>query len=391
MKFNEQSYLIHYGELGLKGKNRINFEQQLVKNIKSSLNREQLTAEIELKHKLIQLTCKPEHGSKTQLNEILGRIFGISWFAKTETISRESNLGEIAQTVLSLAKPKASPKKTFRVTAKRADKRYLNSSKEIEELVGQDLLDKTDYKNVDLGSPDHTYFVEVDHDQIYVFDKKFRGAGGLPVDSSGRTLVLLSGGIDSPVAAWTMAKRGCAVDFLHFYVDKPDSKSKITRLSQKVSQWSGSSRLFTAPYLPFNLAITEIETEYELVLFRRFMMRVAERLCERKGIDAIATGDSLGQVASQTISNITAANDALESRVCFRPLLGYDKQEIISIAKKIGTFEVSNKPGKDCCSIIDRHAKTRVGLEKIRKEEGKFEDLLTIIDETIDEMGREGL
>lgn len=393
-------FLIHYGEIALKGKNRRDFETALKRDILLKLKKispgpsptpsqtsspaasTSSNPKVSIKHKYLILEVDPAVDSQDVVSA-LEKVFGIAWFANTTEISRKSELDEIGKHIVKMAKPEASSDSTFKVSCKRADKRFQQKSPEIEREIGSQILQNTAYSKVNLTNPDHTYFTEIETDRIFIFNKKHRGPGGLPVGSNGRVLVLMSGGIDSPVAAYMMAKRGCAVDFLHFYVKEPAKNSKIIRLAQKVSEYTGNGKLFLAPYLPFNMQILEVDTVYELVLFRRFILKVAERICQKHQLKTIATGDNLGQVASQTLENMTAADDALINHTCMRPLLCLDKEEIITLAKKIGTYEISNEPHKDCCSIIDKHAKTRVGIEQIRIEEKKIPDYEKIIDETL--------
>lgn len=383
-------FLVHYGELGLKGKNRSDFEHQLRKNIQSKLKLSGINSSefcVDLKHRYIQIQAQ----TKPQIiQDMLTRTFGIAWFAHVQNLSKDSNLNQISKELIKLANKSADPQKSFKIKCKRANKKYAHTSPEIETYIGNKIQEHTKYCTVDFDNPDITLYIEINSDQIYIFDNKQRGLGGLPVGSSGKVLMLLSGGIDSPVAAYQMAKRGCAVDLIHFYVNKPKSQDKIVRLSRHISKYThfhkNKTRLFIVPYLPFNMAILDFKTKYELVLFRRFMLRIAEKLAQEQNIDAIATGDSLGQVASQTISNITAANNALKNKVCFRPLITYDKQEIVNLAKKIQSFNISNEPHKDCCSIIDKHAKTRVDLKKIENHEKKIPNYHKIVKETFSQI-----
>lgn len=374
-----QTYLIHYGEIGLKGKNRKDFEFQLKRNIKAKLQLLVKELNIEIKNKYLTLDIK-KRTQKEEIIEVLETVFGIKWFAPAQRFSRDTEIKELENEIFKRAKSKADSSRTFRIYCKRADKTFPQKSDEIEKRIGERVIKETDYNSVSLTQPQDTFSIEINPTEIFLYDEKIPGPGGLPVGSNGRVLVLLSGGIDSPVAAYMMAKRGCSIDFLHFYVNEPDKNSKIVRLTDQISRFTGKSRLYLAPYLPFNMAIMDVDTEYELVLFRRFTFRVAENLCREKKIDAIATGDNLGQVASQTVENLKATNDALEETACFRPLVGMDKEEIIKIAKLIGTYEISIEPHKDCCSIIDRHARTRVEIDRIREEEKKiveYKDLLT--------------
>lgn len=380
-KDKRSTFLIHYGELGLKGQNRRDFESKLKKNIEQNLSRDGISAKVSSEHRYFILKC--DSSLSERVIPVLDATFGISWYTEAHILPRTSKLTDIEKELLSIATTRADPSKTLKIKVKRADKTYPQNSPEIEKNLGATLLKKTTYEKVDLKDPDDEYLIEIAHEHIFIFTEKHRGPGGLPVGTGGNVLVLLSGGFDSPVAAYLMAKRGCTMNYLHFYVNEPKRNGKIPRIVRQLSKYTGPSELHLAPYLPFNMAILDTKTRYELVLFRRFMLRIAEELCRKHGYDAIITGDSLGQVASQTMENLSATQDALESTPILRPLISFDKEEIIEIAKRIGTFDISNEPEKDCCSIIDRNAKTRVTVEKIQEEEKGLQDYRTIIEETL--------
>lgn len=385
-------FLIHYGEIGLKGRNRCDFEKALQTDLMLKLsdlseNTEQ-DIHFETHNKYFFLKVSPKISSQIIIKR-LKRVFGIKWFAHVKQLPHDNTaaaLADITSEIVKLAKPQSTKAKTFKIECKRADKRFPKTSQQIERLIGREVIQETKYQKVDLTNPDCTYFVEITHSQILVFDKKISGPGGLPVNASGRVLLLLSGGIDSPVAAYLMAKRGCSIDFLHFYVNKPGKDDKIMRLVQQTAKYTGEGRLYLLPYLPFNMKILDIQTLYELVLFRRFIFRVGEQLIQNYLLQALITGDNLGQVASQTLENLNAADDALEETTCLRPLISYDKFEIIQIAKQIKTFQLSNEKHKDCCSIIDKHAKTRVTLDRIHQQELKITNYQQLIEETINEL-----
>ncbi len=378
-------FLIHYGEIGLKGENRGDFEKALERDLMYKISDITQNASFETHNKYFTLDVPPTVDNEKIIKRIK-RVFGIKWFAQVQEFDRQSSLKEINEEIIKSARDHAAPNKTFKIDCKRADKRFPQTSQEVEIQIGAQVIENTEYKKVDLTNPDATYFIEITHSQIFIFQKKLDGPGGLPIGASGRMLTLLSGGIDSPVAAYLMAKRGCQIDFLHFYVKKPGKDDKIPRLAKQVGKFTGSGRLFLLPYLPFNMKLLDIETMYELVLFRRFMFKIAEMIMSDKGHKALVTGDNLGQVASQTIENLTAADDTLEKFTCLRPLIGYDKFEIIKIAKQIDTFAISNEPHKDCCSIVDRHAKTKVSLKRIGEEESKIKDYSKLLESTLEEL-----
>lgn len=372
------TYLIHYGELGLKGNNRRDFENKLRKNILEKILPLDPKSALEIRHKYFVLKTI----TRKDLTQAIAQVFGIKWFAKATTLPRAKTVKDLGAKAIKLIDPEIP---TFKISCKRADKTYPTISPEVEKQVGEVVLKKFKKLKVDLFNPLQEIRIEINTDAIFIYAKKEKGAGGLPVGTSGRVLVLLSGGIDSPVAAYMMAKRGCRVDFLNFYVTKNDDK--IKRLAEKLRDYTGpSSRLYFAPYVYFSTEVLNLNTEFELVLFRRFMLKVAEEICHRHHIAAIVSGDNLGQVASQTLENLVATEDALTDIPCFRPLIGLDKDEIIDIAKKISTFDISNEPHKDCCSLIDRHARTRVTVEKIKEEEVKIADYQGLLDKTLEGM-----
>lgn len=376
------TFLIHYGELGLKGRNRKDFENRLLKNISNKLKYCSLDIAVTMQHRYLTIELPTEEHVPTVSN-LLSKTFGISWFAVAKTLPRDTDQKKISAEVLTLARTHAAPETTFRISAKRADKSFPLTSSELERTIGAEVIQNTEYSSVNLSDPDHTYFIEIDHSNIFIFDRRHSGPGGLPIGSSGKALTLFSGGFDSPVAAYLMAKRGCTVDFLNFFVKEPGKTDKVPRLASKLSEYTGSGRLHLAPYLPFNMAILEAESNYELVLFRRFMLRVGEILAKKYGYDLLVTGDSLGQVASQTVENIHATEDALEEVLCLRPLIGMDKEDIITISREIDLFDIAREPEKDCCSLIDRHPKTKVTLDTIREEEKKIAQYDKVIKETI--------
>jgi thiamine biosynthesis protein ThiI len=240
---------------------------------------------------------------------------------------------------------------------------------------------------VSLRQPDITFNLDFRVEATYLFSHRIRGPGGLPVGSAGRVLTLLSGGIDSPVAAWLMAKRGCRVDFIHFTASslQPGEVQayKVTKLADMVSSYTLQSRLFLVPYTYFDLAIMRAEIDYELVLFRRFMARVAEKLARRLRAEALVTGDNLSQVASQTLSNLASTSRAISMPI-LRPLISFDKEDIMNLARRIGTYETSIEAYKDCCAMIARHPRTRSRHDRLAAIEARvLPDYEKLIDQTL--------
>jgi thiamine biosynthesis protein ThiI len=267
----------------------------------------------------------------------------------------------------------ASGKETFAVRVRRVDKSFPLTSYELERIVGQQVVAATGAP-VNLNAPDILLSFRVYQDCIYQVGPKVQGVGGLPVGVTGKVLALISGGIDSPVAAWLMMKRGCFVDFVHFHAFPSNDEAvaeKVPKLVERLVIPQGvTCRLFLVPYHTFQLALltSKVLSKLELVLFRRFMVKVANRIAKEYGLQAIVTGDNLSQVASQTLENLSVLDNASDLPI-LRPLLTYDKQEIIALARQIGTYELSIQPYKDCCSLIARHPETRAKLQGVLEAE----------------------
>lgn len=362
--------LVHYGELALKGKNRHLFEKRLIENIKKVVS-----------GRVLRL-----HGRlvvESEDIEPLKSVFGISWLANACRVKKDLN--SIKKLVLSKVLERSTEGiETFGVYVKRADKSFPYTSVEVADIVGKEIVERLGL-GVNLRSPDLRVCIEI-AEEAFVFFEKVRGLCGLPVGISGRVLCMLSGGIDSPVAAYLMMKRGCSVDFIHFY-NLADSKqvlnSKMIELVDKLNQYQDGSKVFLVPFKPFEIAILRqgINLRHELVLFRRFMASVAERVAVKKGYKSIITGDSLGQVASQTLENLSAVDEAVSLPI-LRPLISYDKQEIIEISKNIETYEHSLKPYKDCCSLLSSKPFPRANLRLIRDLEARV-DIANVVDQTV--------
>jgi thiamine biosynthesis protein ThiI len=267
----------------------------------------------------------------------------------------------------------ASGRETFAVRVRRVDKSFPLTSHELERIVGQQVVAATGAP-VNLNAPDILLSFRVYQDCIYQVGPKVQGVGGLPVGVTGKVLALISGGIDSPVAAWLVMKRGCFVDFVHFHAFPSNDEAvaeKVPKLVERLVIPQGvTCRLFLVPYHTFQLALltSKVPPKLELVLFRRFMVKVANRIAKDYGLQAIVTGDNLNQVASQTLENLSVLDNASDLPI-FRPLLTYDKKEIIALARQIGTYELSIQPYKDCCSLIARHPETRAKLREVLEAE----------------------
>jgi tRNA uracil 4-sulfurtransferase len=395
----EHSILIHFGELGLKGKNQPMFRKQLRRNIRSKLRSQGLNWQVEDAVGLFTIHI-PEESVDVAIDQVLlglQQVFGVAWITCARRLrplrftcgSRTRDLAELEAHLCAMAEAQFAPGKTFCVRVNRANKCLPFTSCKFEAQLGQTVRDRTNWDKVNLKRPDVTFHLDLRSGGTFLYGEKLRGAGGLPVATSGRVLALLSGGIDSPVAAWYMAKRGCQVDFLHFTATSMQQeealKYKVWELARRLSDYTLGSRLFLVPYIHFDMALMREKVEYELILFRRFMVRVAEKLAGRIKARALVTGDNLSQVASQTLSNIVSTSRAATLPI-LRPLIGFDKAETIAVAEKIGTYGISIEPYKDCCALISGNPKTRSRHARLAEMEARlFPDYERIIDLTLAE------
>jgi thiamine biosynthesis protein ThiI len=358
-----KAYIVHYGELGLKGRNRKHFEQRLVANIKSALNDlGNNTIKRLHSHILVKL---PEDSPFDVIENRLSRIFGIAYFAPVILV--EQDLEAITRVALELASGVITNKVTFRVTTSRGDKSFPHKSIDVNRVVGASIVTQTGAK-VKLRKPDVVVRIQIYRESAYVFIRQLAGAGGLPVGSSGRVLSLFSGGIDSPVAAHLMMKRGCEVDFLHFHLlPNRDQilQSKIINMARQVinpHRYSATVHMVSAA--PFEVALASNDSRVTTVVFRRFIMRVAQYIAHQHKIPALVTGESVGQVASQTLQNINVISLVTDLPI-LRPLIGMDKLEIIELAQRIGTYDLSIEPYKDPCSLHARNPSTWAHLDAV--------------------------
>lgn len=360
--------LIHYGELGLKGLNRPFFEKRLIENIGRALNGLEYGKIRKLQGRII-LELK-EKSNITEIEEVLKKVFGIAWFAFCWTT--DANIEDMMNLVGNRFRLAAGTK--AKVSTNRADKTLPFTSIEVNRELGAYLV-RQFHAEISLKEPEKELFVELVEGKAYVFDTKLKGLYGLPSGVSGRVLHLLSGGIDSPVAAWLLMKRGCKVDFLHFHAFQKFDEGKcgkILSLVRILNEYCFESTVFFVPFYPFEAEAVETPKRYRLILFRRFMLGVAEGLANRHGIKALGSGENLAQVSSQTLENMAVISWAA-SLPMFRPLLTYEKNETVKLAKQIGTFEISTQPYKDCCSLfIAKHPVTKANLETVESIESRL-------------------
>ena len=344
-------FVAHYSEVALKGNNRPEFVRALRRGINRVLAGVTHTVTYSEGRFLIDAEAE-EQDVATRLSH----VFGISWFAPVKVVPAEYS--RILENVLGFS---TGGGRSFRIVARRSDKSFPMGSQELAVKLGAEVVKATG-KSVDLSQPDLSVHVDLVRGGAIVYSDRSKGPGGLPLGTAGRVMHLFSGGIDSPVAAWLLMKRGTRPVYLHFYLaPTPQAAvdSKIAKLVKLLSAYGGKSTLVLVPFAEYQLATADVPGELEPSLFRRFMRMTAEALAPRFDARAVSTGDSLSQAASQTLWNI-ASFDEGSTLPILRPLLTYDKDEIVSLARRIGTYDLSLEEYKDCCAIITRHPRTRV-------------------------------
>lgn len=366
--------LVKYGEMVLKGLNKKSFEDMLTKNIKRRLkNLGQF--KITSAQSTTYITPVDENIDLDEVVDRVRKIFGIASLCRACVC--EKDFSDITEKSLEYLNEVLSNAKTFKVNAKRSDKAFPMKSPEICTELGGILLEKFPNLMVDVKNPEVTVTVEIRDTNAYVHAENLKGAGGLPVGSSGKAMLLLSGGIDSPVAGYMMAKRGVHIAAIH-YVSPPytseRARMKVEQLCDKMTAYCGGIAFYCVPFTELQEAIKDnCPEEYFTVIMRRLMMEIAQRIAVNDNCLALITGESVGQVASQTMSAI-ACTDAVCRMPVFRPLIGMDKTEIIDIARKIDTFETSILPYEDCCTVFTpRHPKVRPNLADIEKAQSAFD------------------
>lgn len=348
------SVLVHYGELALKGKNRPWFTSMLVRTIESSLAGLDV---VDVRPMVGRIVIRFGPGAGPEWNEIharLSRLPGVGNFARATHVAPE--LASIASAVADGAAEMArdSGVRTFRVTARRADKRFATPTPDVEREVGRAVQQATGWP-VDLETPQVHIRVEILTNDAYFHFRKEPGTGGLPIGTSGKVMALLSGGIDSPVAAWRLIRRGSRAHFVHFHsypILSRTSQDKVRQLAQLLTRYQLRSRLWLVPFGALQQkVVVDVPPSLRVVVYRRLMMRIAERIAVENGARALVTGDSVGQVASQTIDNLAAIGEVTRLPI-LRPLVGFHKEEITLDAQKIGTYETSIVPDEDCCTLF---------------------------------------
>ncbi|MDC7125111.1 MAG: tRNA 4-thiouridine(8) synthase ThiI [Spirochaetales bacterium] len=363
----DKLYLIKIGEIALKGGNRSFFEKRLKKNIKLDLRGTNCIVSGGRGRFFVEVN--KEHSA--QVEEVLSRTFGIKGFSVVKRL--EKNIDKIIEEALIQASEniKETGGKNFKITARRADKSFPLNSYGICCALGDAILDNIEESVVDVNTPDWTINVEI-RETAYVYSHVLPGPGGLPVGTAGKGMLLLSGGIDSPVACWLMSKRGLKIDSIYFHTypyTSDEAKQKVIDLATILSRYTSGMNLYIVPFTDVQLKIKEKGFEKATtLLMRHAMVKIADRVAKQNDAGSLITGEALSQVASQTPESIRFTGSATDLPT-FRPLIGMDKEEIIAIAEKIGTFKTSILPYEDCCSLFaPEHPLTHPNFEQITKE-----------------------
>lgn len=366
--------LLKYGEISLKGLNRPMFERQLISNVAKALAP---LGKFSVRKSQSTIYVEPlEDSADTELAvERLSKVFGIVNICPA--VKCEKTIESIEKTTLECLSQMDIKGKTFKVEARREDKQFPMNSPQICRHMGGVILKNTDGLSVDVHNPDILVQIEI-RKEAYIFTHKVSGAGGMPIGTAGRATLLLSGGIDSPVAGWMIAKRGVRLEAVHFHSHPYTSdraKEKVIDLARIMSAYTGEIRLHVVPFTEIQLDIIEkCPKNYLTIIMRRLMMRIAEKISVQNGSSALITGESIGQVASQTMESLVVTDNAVNMPV-FRPCIGMDKEEIVTISKKIDTYETSILPFEDCCTIfVPKHPKTKPSVAEIEEAEKLLTD-----------------
>lgn len=378
---NKKCVLIRYGEIYLKGKNRGYFENSLISNIKKSLTG--IDCYVYKISGRFLLSDYDESNENYILSKLVN-VFGIQSFSKVIEIDTDQ------VDIENFCKNIEITDKTFKVEVKRADKSFPMTSPQLEAHLGGVILSRNPNLKVDLFHPEKVVYIDIrENKKTYIFHEVIKGAGGMPVGTSGKGLLLLSGGIDSPVAGYMMAKRGMKLDAIYFHsfpYTGEQAKQKVITLARILKEYSNDVRLHVVPFTKIQETINEkCSVEFMITIMRRFMMRIAERVAIDKNAKALITGENLAQVASQTVESMTVTEDVVDKLPVFRPLIAYDKEEIITVAKKIGSFETSILPFEDCCTVfVPEHPVTKPKVYKAEREESKISNIEELINTAIE-------
>ena len=379
----EEIILLKLGEIVLKGLNKRYFEQKLLANV-----RRRLIPFGEFRVYSAQSTIYVEPQSEscdtTGAFANLRTVFGVVSLSRAAACEKEKDA--ILETAKAYLKEEFSRARSFKVESKRADKRFPMTSIQLSQYVGGLLHDAFPHVAVDVHNPELTVAIEVRDFKAYVHAAPVQGAGGMPVGSNGRAVSLLSGGIDSPVATYMIAKRGISIVPVHFFsfpYTSEQAKEKVLTLAKKLVPYCDDLMVEVVPFTKIQQEMQKsCPEEYFTIVMRRFMMRIAERIAQANGCKALVTGESLGQVASQTMESLAATEQCIDLPV-LRPVIGMDKEEIVTIARKIDTFETSILPYEDCCTVFTpRHPKTKPQIRQVEAAEGQM-DIAALVDEAV--------
>lgn len=373
---NEQNiYIVRCGEVALKGMNKPYFEKTLVERIRKKL-KDMDGVEVSRREGLIFIRSDKKHDTESIVKNV-SRVFGVA--SISPAVEAESELNKIGEASVEFMKKQIEERgvKTFKVEAKRADKEFPVKSPEIARIIGAKILIGCKVLEVDVHDPECRLFIDLRKDRTYIYDEKVSGFGGLPLGTNGKGMVLLSGGIDSPVAAWMMAKRGMLLEAVHFHsypYTSPRAQQKVEELAGIVASYSGRMRMHVINLLPIQEQIVmNCPEEETTILVRRFMMRIAEKIALKNKCMMLITGENLGQVASQTAEALVVT-DACVSMPVMRPLIAMDKVDIMEKANEIGTYEKSIEPYEDCCTVfLPKHPITKPKLARIELSENRLD------------------
>ena len=384
----ERVLLVRYAEIHLKGLNRPFFERLLVDRIKKAL--EPIKPNVEREQGRVFIYDVPEDAISDCVDRLC-RVFGIHSVSVARCVEKDWEAIKRAAIEETAAFAASEGTKTFKCFARRADKRFPMTSEELCRELGHEILEAYPNLSVDVHHPALSVTVEIRQTYAFVYSGEVLGAGGMPVGSNGKAMLLISGGIDSPVAGYMIAKRGVQLDAVHFYsypYTSERARDKVIELAKLVSRYAGMIHLYLVPFTDIQMTIYDKCPSTETtVLMRRLMMKIAERIAKDTGSQALITGESIGQVASQTIESLCVTDDAVSMPV-FRPLIGFDKEEIIEKAQKIGTFETSILPYEDCCTVfVPKHPVTKPKVDKLRESEALV-DFAPLIEKAIKETER---
>ena len=376
--------IVKYGEIGVKGKNRYIFENKLIKNVKNILKP---IGKFNVYKEYGRIYVDLDGYDYEEVIEEVRKVFGIVGVCPAVRAEKDYNL--LKELALKMLEEKIEQGyKSFKVDSRRGDKDFKLTSQEMSLDIGGYLVSQVKDKiAVDVRNPEVKIHCELRQNHVMVYSDTIPGYGGLPLGTNGRAMSLLSGGIDSPVASWMVAKRGMELECIHFHsypFTSEKSQEKVRDLAQILAKYCGRVRLHKVNMLEIQKAIgLNCKDEEMTIISRRFMMRIAQRLAEQRNCDALITGESIGQVASQTIQGLTCTNASVKMPV-FRPLIAMDKTEIIEVAQKIGTFETSILPEEDCCTVFSpKKPVTKPKLDRIEKSENKL-DVEKLIQDAID-------